>query len=59
MDYKIIGQTVPVVEMTLNAVDLDLSDDELIKMEEEIKSILPNSSTLFFDKKTVFKVKKK
>lgn len=41
------------------AVNEDLSDDELIKFEEEIKSILPNSSTLFFDKKTVFKVKRK
>ena len=41
------------------AVNCDLSDDELIKMEDEIKLILPNSSTLFFDKKTVFKVKRK
>ena len=41
------------------AVNEDLSDEELIKIEEEIKSILFNSSTLFFDKKTVFKVKRK
>ena len=41
------------------AVNDDLSDAELIKMEKEIKSMVSNSSTLFFDKKTVFKVKKK
>ena len=41
------------------AVNEELSDDELIKMEEDIKSILSNSSTLFFDKKTVFRVKRK
>ena len=41
------------------AVEEDLDDEELISMEDEIKTILPDSSTLFFDKKTVFKVKKK
>lgn len=40
------------------AVYEDLSDEELLNLEKEIKELIPNSSTLFFDKKTVFKVKK-
>lgn len=40
------------------AVYEDLSDEELIILEKEINELIPNSSTLFFDKKTVFKVKK-
>ena len=41
------------------AVKEDLSDDELFSLEKEINELIPNSSTLFFDKKTVFKVKTK
>ena len=41
------------------AVKEDLSDDELLSLEKEINELIPNSSTLFFDKKTVFKVKMK
>lgn len=37
----------------------DLSDDDLFVFEKEINELIPNSSTLFFDKKTVFKVKMK
>jgi len=39
------------------AVCENLSDKELISMEDEIKKLIPNSSTMFLDKKTVFKVK--
>ena len=48
-----------VSKMYERAVYNDLSDEELISMEEEIKKIIPNSSTMFLDKKTVFKVKRK
>ena len=41
------------------AVYSDVSDEELISMEEEIKKLISNSSTMFLDKKTVFKVKRK
>ena len=44
-------------KMYERAVHENLSDEELISMEKEIKSIIPNSSTMFLDKKTVFKVK--
>ena len=40
------------------AVYEDLSDEELLNLEKEIKELIPNSSTLFFDRKTVFKVKR-
>ena len=40
------------------AVNEDLKDEELISLEKEINSIIPNTSTLFLDKKTVFEVKK-
>ena len=33
------------------AVKEDLSDDELLSLEKEINELIPNSSTLFFDKK--------
>ena len=39
------------------AVNEDLSDEELISLEKEIESINSNTSTLFLDKKTVYKVK--
>ncbi len=41
------------------AVKEDLSDNDLLIFEKEINELIPNSSTLFFDKKTVFKVKMK
>ncbi len=47
-----------VSEIYERAVYNDVRDDELITMEEEIKKLIPNSSTMFLDKKTVFKVKK-
>ena len=40
------------------AVNEDLKDEDLISLEKEINSIIPNTSTLFLDKKTVFEVKK-
>ena len=40
------------------AVYNDLSDEELNGLEQEIKELVPNNSTMFLDKKTVFKVKK-
>ncbi len=40
------------------AVYEDLGDEELLNLEKEIKELIPGSSTLFFNKKTVFKVKK-
>ena len=46
-----------VSKMYERAVYEDLSDEELIFMEKEIKSLIPNSSTMFLDKKTVYKVK--
>ncbi|MBQ6546573.1 MAG: U32 family peptidase [Bacilli bacterium] len=47
-----------VSEIYERAVNSDLGDDELIAMEQEIKALLPNVSTMFLDKKTVFKVKR-
>lgn len=44
-------------KMYERAVNEDLNDEELIAMEKEINSLIPNSSTMFLDKKTVFKVK--
>lgn len=41
------------------AVKEELKDEELISMEKEIKELIPNSSTMFLDKKTVYKVKRK
>lgn len=41
------------------AVYEDVSDEELISIEKEIKELISNSSTMFLDKKTVFKVKRK
>lgn len=41
------------------AVNENLKDEELISMENEIKELIPNSSTMFLDKKTVYKVKRK
>ena len=40
------------------AVKEDLKDEELYKMEEEIKELISNTSTMFLNQKTVFKVKK-
>ena len=39
------------------AVNNNLNDEELIEKENEVKKLIPNSSTSFFDKKTVYKVK--
>ena len=47
-----------VSEIYERAVYSDVNDDELIAMEQEISKIIPNSSTMFLDKKTVFKVKR-
>ena len=41
------------------AVKEDLKDEELIELEKEVQQLIPNSSTMFLDKKTVFKVKRK
>ena len=43
-------------KMYERAVCEDLSDEELVSMEEEINKLIPGS-TMFLDKKTVFKVK--
>ena len=40
------------------AVYNDLSDGELNSLEEEINKLISNASTMFLDKKTVFKVKR-
>ncbi len=55
LDYPICEKVFKCYE---RAVYEDLSDEELIILEKEINELIPNSSTLFFDKKTVFKVKK-
>ena len=47
-----------ILEIYTFAINNDLTDEELIKKEEEIKSIIPNVSTGFFDIKTMYKVKK-
>lgn len=41
------------------AVNNNLTDKELLQKESEIKQILTNINTLFLDKKTIYKVKRK
>ena len=58
--FMIVNDTFSkVLKLYERAVKEDLSEDELNKMEEEIMKLVPNSSTMFLDKKTVFKVKRK
>lgn len=55
LDDNIFNKVYPLFE---RAVKEELTDEELISLEEEIKEIISNTSTMFFDKKTVYKVKK-
>lgn len=48
-----------VFEIYERAVYNEVSDEELISMESDINNLISNSSTMFLDKKTVFKVKRK
>lgn len=56
IDNEIFSKVSKIYE---RAVSEEVSDEELISMDEEIKGLVSNSSTMFLDKKTVFKVKKK
>lgn len=55
LDENVFDKIYPLFE---RAVNEELTDEELISLEEEIKEIIPNTSMMFFDKKTVYKVKK-
>lgn len=48
-----------VAELYEEAIKEDLTDEELLEKEKQIKEIVPNSNTLFLDKKTIYKVKRK
>lgn len=48
-----------VAEIYEEAVKKDFTEEELLEKENEIKEIISNTSTLFLDKKTIYKVKRK
>lgn len=41
------------------AVNEELTNEKLNQLEKQIKKLIPNSSTMFLDKKSIFKVKRK
>ena len=48
-----------IVRIYEQVIDKDISDESLKKEEEKISKIIPNTSTLFLNKKTIYKVKRK
>lgn len=59
-DYLIEDETFcQVADIFEKCVSNDINEDEIKKMEEKINQLLPNSSTIFLDKKTIYKVKRK
>lgn len=56
IDENIFKEIADIYEET---VKKDFTDKQLLEKENEIKKLLSNTSTLFLDKKTIYKVKRK
>ncbi|MGN0992661.1 MAG: U32 family peptidase [Bacilli bacterium] len=56
IDENIFKEVADIYEET---VKKDFTDKQLLEKENEIKKLLSNTSTLFLDKKTIYKVKRK
>ena len=61
LDDNLIEQKVfeEVASIYEESIANNLTDEQLLEKEEKIKKLLPNTSTLFLDKKTIYKVKRK
>ena len=56
IDQKVFEEVASIYE---ESIANNLTDEQLLEKEEKIKKLLPNTSTLFLDKKTIYKVKRK
>ena len=56
IDQKVFEEVASIYE---EAIANNLSDEQLLEKENKINKLLPNTSTLFLDKKTIYKVKRK
>lgn len=56
LDEESFNKVAKIYEEALNKNE---TDQELLEVEEKIKNIINNTSTLFLDKKTIYKVKRK
>lgn len=56
LDKEIFNKVANIYEKAINN---EITEKELLTKEEEINKLIPNTSTLFLDKKTIYKVKRK